>query len=213
MSASAIITVFGANGQVGREFVNQALDAGHRIRAFVRDGSRYPYADHERIEVLEGNATDAAAVSEAISGSQVVCSFLGNPNNKEIRIMHAATQNIMDAAATQEEPPRCLMISSIGVGGSSWLIKGMLTLIGGKAGFHDYEAAEARVRGDSKVPFAVIRPYALNSKPGTGRYKVIPGKTAHFAKPIARADVARFFIDAIGDSQWDGPIGVNIGGA
>lgn len=213
MSESKTITVFGANGQVGREFVTQALSAGHRIRAFVRDAAHYPFADHKQVKMLEGNATNAMEVAGAISESQVVCSFLGNPTNKEIRIMHTATQNIMAAAATQKNPPRCLMISSVGVGGSSWLIKAMLTLIGGKAGFLDYEAAESRVRGDLKVPFSVIRPYALNSKPGTGQYKILPGKTAHFAKPIARADVARFFLDSVLDSQWDGPSGVNIGGA
>jgi len=119
----------------------------------------------------------------------------------------------MAAAAALKNPPRCLLISSVGVGGCSWLIKAMLTLIGSKAGFQDYEAAELRVRGESKVPFAIIRLYALNSKPGTGQYKILPGKTAHFAKPIARADVAKFFLDSVLDSQWDGPSGVNIGGA
>ena len=62
-------------------------------------------------------------------------------------------------------------------------------------------------------PVAVIRPYALNHKPAAGRYKVIGGRTAHIAKPIPRPDVAKFFLDCVEDTRWDGPSGVNIGGA
>ena len=86
-------------------------------------------------------------------------------------------------------------------------------MFNGRAGFADYGRAEARVRNDDQVPRAVIRPYALNDKPATGRYTVIGGRTAHFAKPIPRPDVAKFFLDCVEDTQWDGPQGVNLGGA
>jgi hypothetical protein len=160
--------------------------------------------------VIEGDATNADDVVSAVAGADVVTSFLGNPG-RGVQIMFAATDNIMTAAAAQPNRPRCLMISSIGVGGSSWLVKGMLILIGGRAGFEDYERAEARVRNETTVPFVVIRPYALTDKPATGRYKVIPGNTAHIAKAIPRADVAKFFLDSVKDTGKVGSC-VNIGG-
>ena len=160
------VTVFGASGKVGREFVNMALDAGYSLRAFVRNCSSFAHADDPHVEVIEGDATNPGDVARAVAGADVITSFLGNPG-KDVHIMFTATNNILTAAAAQPTPPRCLMISSVGVGGSSWLIKGMLTLIGGRAGFEDYERAEARVRNDTAVPFVVIRPYALNDKPGT----------------------------------------------
>lgn len=210
MTETKIIAVFGANGKVGREFVNMALDSGYSLRAFVRNRDSFVHADDPRVEVIEGNATNADDVARAVAGASVITSFLGNPG-RDVQIMFAATNNIMTAAA-QPNPPRCLMISSVGVGGSSWLIKGMLTLIGGRAGFEDYERAEAHVRNNTAVPFVVIRPYALTDKPATGRYKVIPGRTAHFSKAIPRPDVAKFFLDCVEDMSWDGS-GVNIGGA
>lgn len=214
-SQKKTIAVFGANGNVGGAFVRLAADAGYPLRAFVRTPEKFENPDAENIEVVRGDATNADDVSRAIEGADVVASFLGNPypNPRKILIMEAAADRIMTAAAAQPEPPRCLMISTVGAGGSSWLIKFMLQMFTGRAGFADYERAEARVRSEARVPRAVIRPYALNDKPATGAYTVIGGSTAHFAKPIPRPDVAKFFLDCVEDTRWDGPNGVNIGGA
>lgn len=209
------ITVFGANGNVGGAFVRLAADAGYALRAFVRTPEKFDNPDPTHIEVVKGDATDADDVARAIDGANVVASFLGNPypNPRNIFIMEAAAGRIMTAAAAQPTPPRCLMISTVGAGGSSWLIKLMLQMLGGRAGFADYERADARVRSEANVPFTLIRPYALNDKPAKGAYKVIAGRTAHFAKPIPRPDVAKFFLDCVEDTRWDGPGGVNVGGA
>ncbi len=96
------------------------------------------------------------------------------------------------------------MISTVGAGGSSWLIKLMLQMFNGRASFADYERADARIRSETNVPFAVIRPYALTNKPPTGKYKVIGGRTAHIAKPIPRPDVAKFFLDCVEDPPQSG---------
>lgn len=209
------IAVFGANGNVGGTFVRLAAAAGYTLRAFVRSPDKFNNPDPTRIEVVRGDATDAHDVARAIDGVDVVASFLGNPypNPRNIFIMEAAADRIMTAAAAQPEPPRCLMISSVGAGGSSWLIKLVLQMFNGRAGFADYERADARIQSETCVPFAVIRPYALNNKPAKGKYKVIEGRTAHFAKPIPRPDVAKFFLDCVEDTRWDGQTGVNIGGA
>ena len=209
------VTVFGANGNVGGAFIRLAAAAGYSLRAFVRTPEKFANPDPKHIEVVRGDATDAEDVTQAIEGADVVASFLGNPypNPRNIFIMEAAADRIMTAAAAQLEPPRCLMISSVGAGGSSWLIKFMLQMFNGRDGFADYERADKRICDETSVPSVVIRPYALNDKPATGQYKIIGGRTAHFAKPIPRPDVAKFFLDCVEDSRWDGPAGVNIGGA
>ena len=212
MTRNKTIAVFGATGKVGSEFVNMALEAGYPLRVLVRDKAKFAHVNNPSVDVLEGDATKADDVARVIEGADLVASFLGRPK-KGVHIMFAAYDNIMNAAARQPTTPRCLMISSVGLGGSSWLIKGMLTLIAGRADIEDFERADARVRADTTVPFALIRPYALTDKPGTGTYKVLPGNRAHFAKPIARADVARFFFDCLEQTRWDGSSGVNLGGA
>ena len=212
MSQQKKIAVFGATGKVGREFVKMALESGYSLRVLVRKRSSFERSNDNRVEVIEGDATNAEDVTAVVAGSDVVVSVLGNPYpSRGVHIMFNATENIMKAAAKRPNPPRCLMISTVGAGGSSWLIKIALTLANGRAGFKDYEDAEARVRSETDVPFIVVRPYALTDKPPNGQYKVLPGHTAHFAKPIPRTDVARFFMDCVEDVSRDDSC-VNIGG-
>ena len=211
MTEEKKIAVFGGTGKLGRLFTQLALDGGYSLRLLVRDPAKCAQADEKGMELIVGDATNYDDVKRTIDGCDMVVSCLGR-TKKGLHIMHTSYDHIMTAAAAQKDPPRCLMISSIGLGGTSWLIKLMLSLIAGKSDIDDFERADARVREDSSVPFALIRPYALTDKDGQGRYKLLPGKTATFAKAIARADVARFMFDCLENQQWDGRQGVMLGG-
>lgn len=198
------ILVFGANGNLGSHFVNQALDAGYKIRAFVRSPEKYSLSDNANIEVFRGDATNYDDVEKAMSGVDIVVSCLGNPPKKKIYIMEEAYDNIMLAASTQTKPPRTLMISSIGIGGSSWFVKFLLQQIGGKEGFNDFEKAEKRVLEEKEVPFVAIRPAGLTDKQGKGKYRIINKPTVFFPKFISRSDVANFFVACLTDTSFDG---------
>ncbi|MDW3646032.1 MAG: NAD(P)-binding oxidoreductase [Bacteroidia bacterium] len=201
---SNIVLVFGANGNLGSHFVNQALDAGYKIRAFVRTPEKYSLSDNANVEVFKGDATNYDDVEKAVSGVDIVVSCLGNPPKKKIFIMEEAYDNIMLAASDQPNPPRCLMISSIGVGGSSWFVKFLLQRIGGKEGFNDFEKAEKRVLEEKGVPFIAIRPAGLTDKMGKGKYQIIDKPTIFFPKFISRSDVAKFFVDCLTNTSFDG---------
>lgn len=198
------VLVFGANGNVGSHFVNQALEAGYKIKAFVRSPEKYTLSDNPNVEVIKGDATNFEDVEKAMKGAEIVVSCLGNPSKKKIFIMEEAYDNIMLAASDQPNPPRCLMISSIGVGGSSWFVKFLLQRIGGKDGFNDFEKAEKRVLEEKGVPFIAIRPAGLTDKMGKGKYKIIDKPTVLFPKFISRSDVAKFFVDCLTNTSFDG---------
>ena len=198
------VLVFGANGNLGSHFVNQALEAGYKIKAFVRSPEKYAFSENLNVEVVQGDATNYGDVEKAVSGVDIVVSCLGNPPKKKIYIMNKAYGNIMLAASNQATPPRCLMISSIGIGGSSWLVKFLLQKIGGKKGFNDFEKAENRVLGEKKIPFVVIRPAGLTDKQGKGKYQIINKSTIFFPKFISRSDVAKFFVDCLANTSFDG---------
>ena len=204
------IALFGATGKVGTHFVEQALQAGYQVRAFVRDRTKLSQAVSDKIEVFEGDTLNSADVERAVADVDVVVSCLGGTGKRPI--MYTAYNNIMTAAAKQPQPPRCIMISSVGLGATSWLIKFMLTLIAGKAAIADFEKADKRVREETAVPFVLVRPYALTDKPGNGRYHATQKQNATFMRPIPRADVATFMVDAVADTQWDGALGVQLGG-
>ena len=210
MKNKMTITVFGANGNLGSHFVNQALEAGFKIKAFVRNSSTYEYSNNSKVEVIEGNATNIEDIEKAVTKTDVIVSCLGNP--KKVQIMYKSHDNILTATSKQTNIPKCILISSIGCRGTSWIIKQMLTLIGGKSSFDDYEKADKRISEEKSVPFVLVRPYALTDKEGRGKYYVTKKQNGTFLKSISRADVAKFMLDAVTDDKWDGSPGVLLGG-
>ena len=181
------------------------------MRVLVRSKAKFEHAQAAGTEVVVGDATKLEDVTKTLAGADVAVSCLGNV--RKVKIMAAAYDNILNVAANQPQLPRCLLITSIGCGGTSWLVKTLLVMIVGKAGFADYEKADKRVREETTVPFVLVRPAALTDKPGSGTYKVLATQNGTFARPIARADVAKFLLDCVADRQWDGAPGVLLGGA
>lgn len=201
------IALLGATGGVGGHFLKRALDAGHRVRALVRNRSRLEAGPH--LTAIRGDATNPDDVAVLIANVDAVVSCVGNPRGA--LIMERTANAVLAAAARHPDPPKCMFVSSIGCGGTSWIVKQLLWLIGGRRGFSDYDRADARISGETRVPYVLVRPAALNRKPGTGRYRVF-ASDGTFAKPIPRADVARFLFDALTTDAWDGQGGFQLAG-
>ena len=201
------ITLFGATGAVGGHFLKKALAAGHEVTALVRTPEKL--SEHTNLSVLKGDVTSPSDVAKVTIGGDLAVSCLGNI--KGVLIMEKATEAILQAAAEQSKPPKCLFVSSIGCSGTSWIVKQLLQMIGGRAGFADYEHADARIAREANVPYVLIRPAALKDKPGNGKYRVFQGDGT-FARPIAKEDVAEFLFDTISSNQWDGRGGFQLAG-
>lgn len=201
------IALFGATGAVGNYFLNKSLAAGYEVIALVRSPEKLDALPNLR--AVKGDVTDSADVQSVVDQADVVVSCLGNV--KGVLIMEKAAEAILNAAAAQPNPPRCLFVSSIGCGGSSWIVFQLLRLINGRAGFEDYERADARIASETHVPYVLIRPAALKEKPGNGKYRVFQSDGT-FARPMAKEDVAAFLFDAVGSDQWNGKGGFQLAG-
>lgn len=201
------IALFGATGAVGGYFLNKALAAGHEVTALVRSPEKL--GEQPKLRAVKGDVTDASDVLAVIDQADVVVSCLGNV--KGVLIMERAAEAILQAAVAQPNPPKCLFVSSIGCGGTSWIVKQMLQMIGGRASFADYERADARISQETNVPYVLIRPAALKEKPGNGKYRVFQGDGT-FTRPIAKEDVAEFLLDATESDQWNGTGGFQLAG-
>jgi nucleoside-diphosphate-sugar epimerase len=71
------ILVVGATGGTGREVVLQALAAGHDVTALARTATRLPI-EHPKLRTIDGALPqDAALLSNAMAGQDVVISALG----------------------------------------------------------------------------------------------------------------------------------------
>lgn len=85
--------VFGATGRTGIPLVEQALEGGHQVKAFVRTPSRMKI-DHRNLELVRGDVTDADAVDRAIAGTDAVLSVIGHTKNSPDDLQTRAIHNI-----------------------------------------------------------------------------------------------------------------------
>lgn len=74
------ILVFGASGKTGKHVVEQALEAGHSVTAFVRDPTKLP-SSHPNLRLIQADVLEAAQVEQAMPGVEAVISALGPGKN------------------------------------------------------------------------------------------------------------------------------------
>lgn len=198
------IALFGATGGTGKQIINQALAAGHRVTALVRDVAKFEGPDG--VAVIDGDARDAAAVAETISGSDVAISALGNFNRKPNTEISEATATLI-AAMESNGPRRLVVVSTIGVGDSfkplrSFVFKRIIIGMAAKNIWKDRERQEAAITASS-LDWTIARPGGLTDDAFTGRYKVVGGGDPQPKKiAISRADVADFCLKAAQDDSY-----------
>ncbi|MGB7538677.1 MAG: SDR family oxidoreductase [Anaerolineales bacterium] len=199
------LAIFGATGRTGRHLVEQALEAGYEVMAFARQPSKLA-ATHERLTVVQGDATDPASVERAVQGTDAVISVLATSSSPIIaktQPLKRATQNIL--AAMKKSGVRRLIISSSGIPQPDDLpdlrfkvLRGFVRLVV-PASYQDTVASVQVVRS-SDVDWTVARMTPTNSPP-TGR--VGAGYVNKDTKMlISRSDAAMFMIKEINENAW-----------
>ena len=195
------ISVLGATGATGKLFTASALESGHEVTALVRNASKL--SDAPSLRVVVGDASDEKAVASVVEGAEAVVSCLGHVAGDE-PIMSKAFRNILSAAGKQVKPPRCVLITTIGVGGTSMHVKLVLSaLVAGCKVIADYEEADALVQRSGNVPYVLVRPGHLTDGPSVGKYTTSLNGFYHIAMKISRADVAKFLLRAASSPEFD----------
>ena len=109
------VLVIGAAGRIGGSLVNEALAAGHKVTAFVRDAAPYKKAN---VRVVAGDVLDADAVDVAVAGQDAVIDALGGKTPWKVTTMEtSAAHNVVDAMR-RNGVRRLLKISVVGAGES-----------------------------------------------------------------------------------------------
>jgi len=88
------IAVIAANGRLGASFVEEALAAGHSIRAGIRGESHL--ASHPLLETVQCDATSIEDVKNLLQGQEVVVSALGHVKGSADDVQTLATKTILE---------------------------------------------------------------------------------------------------------------------
>lgn len=198
------IVIFGASGGVGRCLTEQALAQNHQVTAAVRSPATVNIT-HERLHVLHCDVFNAASVSEALAGQDVVFCTLGTDSEAPTTLYSAGAKNVVQGMQAHQVR-RLIFLSNFGVLSETaqdlrgaallFLIKRFIphTLA-------DHRRALEEIQGH--VPeWIVVRPLALTNGLWTGHYRIVVDGLPAKGMRIARADVADFMLRQVTSDDY-----------
>lgn len=197
------IVVFGANGGTGRHLVQQALDAGHAVRAVTRQPRTFPVRG-AGLEVVAADVT----VDAPVAGTDVVLSTLGVPFTRHPVTLYSRGTATILAAMGREGVRRLVVVSSSATephrhaeGGFllNRVIQPLVTATIGRSTYADMRAMEALVR-TSDLDWTIVRPSGLFDTEGVTRYRISEDRSDGIF--TSRADLAACLLAQATDTTW-----------
>lgn len=203
------VIVFGASGGTGRQLVQQALEQGHEVTAFLRSPEKLGLS-HANLRLAKGDALDAAAIERVMPGHNAVLCALGAPALKTGTIRSVGTRNIV-AAMEKAGVKRLICQTSLGYGDSkavlkvtSFFFRFIVVPLLLRQGFADHERQEAHIKA-SNLDWVIARPGNLTDGTRTGRYRHgFAADDRSIRGEISRADVADFMLRQLTDDIYLG---------
>ena len=187
------VLVVGAAGKTGRAVVEQAVQAGHEVTAFVHSEAGYAVPG---VAVRFGDASDPDAMAAAVADQDAVIDTVGGKTPYKATTLETDVATTIIAAMQRRGVRRLVVTSSIGVGDSNASAPFLVKIIVAtflRASTPDKARMESAVRG-SGLDWVIARPAVLNDKPATGDVRVFTPDSRDKARAITRADLAAFLV-------------------
>ncbi|MEM7656902.1 MAG: SDR family oxidoreductase [Bacteroidota bacterium] len=203
------IALFGGTGRTGLPFLQQALEAGHPVKALARTPEKWSESlrQHPKLTIVQGDVLNQADVTQTIAGSEVVVSLFGHTKNSPEWLQTNGTKLIV-AAMQEHKVQRILSLSGGGLPFPEkdqpkfmdHLIRTVMKLFFAKV-LND-AIKHHQVLQESGLNWSIVRGPRLTDAPASGSYRVgWVGVDA--GTQISRADLAAFLLTLIEDKQYD----------
>ncbi|AQG80118.1 NAD(P)-dependent oxidoreductase [Spirosoma montaniterrae] len=197
------IAIFGATGRTGLPLVQKALDAGHSVRALVRNPQKMTIK-HPKLTLIQGSSLDAAKVAETVRGADGVISTLGPDKNSPADLQTRSTQLIINAM-NQYDLRRLISLTGGGVRDETndkpkFMDHAIVFIMKNIAGKGARNALldginHADLIRRTNIDWTIVRGPVLTDDPAKGRYQVGYVGTVPGIK-LTRADLADFMLKA-----------------
>ena len=186
--------VLGATGGIGRALIDQAIERGHTVAAFVRSPEKLG-APQAGLMVVKGDPRSAAELRAALPGHDAVLSALGPPGSGRTTVNSDCARSTVEAM--QAAGVRRLLIVSVAVlfedqGPLFWLFRKTLL-----RNITRDSAEMERVVTASGLDWTIVRPPSLTTGPLTGRYTIEDGRMPRGGHSVSRANVAQFLLNEL----------------
>ncbi len=195
------ILVLGAAGKTGRAVVEQAVAAGHEVTAFVQKADEYKAAN---VHVVEGDATDRAAMDKAVAGQDAVLDTIGGKTPYKTTTLEESAAKTIIASMQRHSVRRLVVTSMIGEGESkenATVYERLLVSTFLRGADKDKAAMESAVEA-SNLDWVILRPALLSDDPAIGNVRVFSAETGEKAHKITRADLAAFMLAQLSHDEY-----------
>jgi putative NADH-flavin reductase len=204
------VTLFGATGNLGRECLQQCLDAGHDVTVLVRNPNKLPDDVKDRITILEGDALSRDDVIAAMPPGTDASLFAIGVDEKTSPqdLCTDVTRHILDTMR-QNNIPRLIWCG----GGSNLLADDVITFgarfvrwyseIFLKHRHTDKEHQLALLYDNRDLCWTGIRPLQMKQGNKTGEYRLGFNAFSGMSK-ISFADCAHAMLRMLSDDTWVG---------
>lgn len=198
------IALIGATGGTGRAFIDQALIAGHKVTALVRNPAKLQ-AVSDKIQIVQADARNPESLEAALSGQfdAVVC-IVGASGLMEARkvtdLYSTASRNLCQVMSSLGLS-RLIVVSSSGVESQEndhWFYVHVLKRFFLNPMYADMLRMEALVK-ESALNYTIVRPPYLTSGKAKGQYRVSTNGNFKDDRTLTRADLAHFLLRASSD--------------
>ena len=190
------LTVFGANGPLGRRLVEQAADRGHRVRAVVGGGDSPPEFPPE-VTVIEADVYEGTNVEAAVEGSTAVVNACRHSTLTPPDYVAVGGRHILEAMETAG-PDRYLTVVPAAAGDPD-----SPTGLGEQVAVTLFRLFRPRITADAAahaadvtgrdLDWTVVRPLRLTEGPPTRGYTT--GKIRLGVRGVSDGDAAAFLIE------------------
>lgn len=202
MIVAMTITLFGANGRTGEQVLQQAIEKGYDVRAFVR---AMPEVPHKEVEYFVGDVLEPRTVNPAVAGTDAVVSVIGHVPGSDPRLQTKGISNII-AAMESAGVKRLISMTGVGVPDPDDVFQGsgvMLTKV--LEWLQPDRISDGRAHAEviraSNTAWTIVRCPKLTNGPKTENYRTGYIKAGLFAT-ISRADVADFILRCLERQEY-----------
>lgn len=196
------VTVFGASGHVGSLVVEELLNQGHDVNAFVHSDATL--LKGSGLKIIKGDIYNAKDVMNALAGSHAVISALGSWGTPRKDILASGMNNIIPAME-QAEITRIISLTGADARDKGDIISPIhrlshfgIGLIARKV-LKDGESHVRMLRG-SNLKWTVIRSPVMNGK-GSSFYNLTSKRPMPW-RTINRHAVAKAMVDQLDDNTF-----------
>lgn len=198
------VLIIGATGAAGKLLVERTLAAGYVVTALVRSPEKLGLS-HDRLQVLQGDALDIAAVEQAVVGQDAVFVLLSQPSLDTPSTVSSDATQLIVSAMERKGVRRLVCVTALGTGDSrqhaGFLYNRLIMPLVLKHVMVDKERQEAAIQGSTLLDWTIVRPPRLTDEPARGDYQLLTGGKSKVSK-MARADLAAAMLDQLADGRY-----------